>query len=76
MAAPDQPNQPKRPAPSDVSPDLRSRDPREAAAILGVSYWTVLDLMKAGQLGHYTIGSKKLTTDADLAAFQKARRVR
>lgn len=71
-----QANQPKPTAPTDVPAEIRARRPKEAAAILGVSYWTILDLMKEGSLGHFTVGTKKLTTDADLAAFQQSRRVR
>jgi excisionase family DNA binding protein len=55
-------------------PERDAWKPREVAEKLGIPYDTVLDLIKAGQIGHIPAGKHYLVPDAELQRFLSLRK--
>lgn len=54
-------------------PNRLTIDAKQAASILGLSYWTLLELVKRGEIPYIPVGSRKLFRVESLAAWLATR---
>lgn len=59
-----------------VPPERRLLSEHEAAQYLGVSYWTLRDLVFRGELPFVRIGRRKLVDRLDLDAYLDRSKIR
>lgn len=66
----------KNEAIKDDSIKLQNRltiDAKQAAAIIGISYWSILELCKRGEIPYIPVGNRKLFRMESLTAWLAAR---